>query len=162
VARRTGPGPLASALHAHQLELAQPRVERWFDLLTDRRLRRGVFGSVGDLTQEIRFWAKNWNDDPKRFIWTKAADEIIEKVRRGRAALHQVKTATGPHWEPASLCAVARRRPEVTIGRRFFNSIVMTGWAHNNAIRSSCTAIMRFRRATMRPGRGGAAGGGAE
>jgi len=70
-------------------------VERWFALLTDRRLRRGVFGSVGELTKEIRFWAKRWNDDPKPFIWTKAADEIIEKVRRGRAALHQVKTATG-------------------------------------------------------------------
>jgi transposase len=70
-------------------------VERWFALLTDRRLRRGVFGSVGDLTKAIRFWAKHWNDDPQPFVWTKAADEIIEKVRRGRAALHQIKTATG-------------------------------------------------------------------
>ena len=70
-------------------------VERWFALLTDRRLRRGVFGSVGQLTQEIRFWTKHWNDDPKPFIWTKAADDIIKKVRRGRTALHQIKTATG-------------------------------------------------------------------
>src|SRR5271155_3417902 len=70
-------------------------VERWFALLTDRRLRRGVFGSVKELTAAIRLWAKHWNEDPKPFIWTKAADEIIEKVRRGRAALHQVKTATG-------------------------------------------------------------------
>jgi transposase len=69
-------------------------VGRWFALLTDRRLRRGVFGNVGELTKEIRFWAKHWNDDPKPFIWTKAADEIIEKVRRGRASLHQIKTAT--------------------------------------------------------------------
>jgi transposase len=70
-------------------------VERWFALLTERRLRRGVFGSVAELTKEIRFWAKRWNDDPKPFIWTKAADEIIEKTRRGRTALHQIKTATG-------------------------------------------------------------------
>lgn len=70
-------------------------VERWFNLLTDRRLRRGVFGSVGELTKAMRLWVKHWNDDPKPFIWTKAAEEIVEKVRRGRAALHQVKSATG-------------------------------------------------------------------
>jgi transposase len=70
-------------------------VERWFALLTDRRLRRGVFGSVGELTKALRLWVKHWNDDPSPFVWTKAADEIIEKVRRGRAALHQVKSATG-------------------------------------------------------------------
>jgi transposase len=68
-------------------------VERWFALLTDRRLRRGVFGSVGELTKEIRFWAKHWNDDPKPFIWHETAAEIIEKVRRGRSALHQIKSA---------------------------------------------------------------------
>jgi len=69
-------------------------VERWFALLTDRRLRRGVFGSVNELTSALRLWAKHWNDDPKPFIWTKAADEIINKVRRGRATLHQIKSAT--------------------------------------------------------------------
>lgn len=69
-------------------------VERWFALLTDRRLRRGAFGSVAELTQAIRLWVKHWNDDPKPFMWTKAADEIIEKVRRGRAALHQINSAT--------------------------------------------------------------------
>jgi transposase len=69
-------------------------VERWFALLTDKRLRRGVFGSVKELTAAIRLWAKHWNADPQPFIWTKAADEIIGKVRRGRAALHQVKSAT--------------------------------------------------------------------
>ena len=59
-------------------------VQRWFALLTDKRLRRGVFGSVKELTAAIRLWAKHWNADPQPFIWTKAADEIIEKVRRGR------------------------------------------------------------------------------
>jgi len=43
----------------------------------------------------FRLWARHWNDDLTHFIWTKAADEIIEKVRRGRAALHQIKSATG-------------------------------------------------------------------
>jgi len=69
-------------------------VERWFNLLTQRRIRRGVFGSVNELTKALRLWVKHWNDDPKPFIWTKAAEEIVEKVKRGRAALHQVNSAT--------------------------------------------------------------------
>jgi transposase len=69
-------------------------VERWFAELTERRLRRGVFSSVADLAQAITDWAAKWNDNPKPFIWHKAADEIIDKVRRGRAALHQIKSAT--------------------------------------------------------------------
>ncbi len=69
-------------------------IERWFAELTERRLRRGTFTSVGDLVEAITDWAVHWNQDPKPFIWHKAADEIIEKVRRGRATLHQIKSAT--------------------------------------------------------------------
>jgi transposase len=69
-------------------------VERWFADLTGRRLRRGVFTSVGALVDALNAWATNWNQDPKPFVWHKAAEEIIEKVRRGRAALNQVKSAT--------------------------------------------------------------------
>jgi transposase len=69
-------------------------VERWFKELTDRRLRRGVFTSVGDLIDAIELWAEHWNDDPKPFIWHKTADDILTKVRRGRATLTQVKSAT--------------------------------------------------------------------
>ena len=69
-------------------------VERWFKELTDRRLRRGVFTSVAALTDAIETWVEHWNDDPKPFVWHKPAEEIIEKVRRGRATLHQIKSAT--------------------------------------------------------------------
>lgn len=69
-------------------------VERWFAELTERRLRRGTFASVGELVDAIGTWADHWNTDPKPFVWHKAADEIIAKVRRGRAALHQIKSAT--------------------------------------------------------------------
>jgi transposase len=69
-------------------------VERWFAELTRRRLRRGVFTSVTELVGAIDTWTSHWNDDPKPFIWHKAADQILEKVQRGRAALHQIKTAT--------------------------------------------------------------------
>jgi hypothetical protein len=62
--------------------------------LTDKRLRRGRFTSVADLTDAITTWAKHWNTDPTPFIWRATADEIITKVQRGRDALHQIKSTT--------------------------------------------------------------------
>ena len=69
-------------------------IERWFKELTDKRLRRGRFTSVAELADAITLWAEHWNIDPKPFIWKTTADEIITKVQRGRAALHQIKSAT--------------------------------------------------------------------
>ncbi len=69
-------------------------VEGWFKELTERRLKRGVFTSVADLVEAIETWAEHWNDDPKPFVWHKTAAEIIDKVRRGRAALAQANSAT--------------------------------------------------------------------
>ncbi|MFH1331099.1 MAG: IS630 family transposase, partial [Actinomycetota bacterium] len=69
-------------------------VEGWFRLLTQRRLRRGTFNSVDALIEAIAIWAEHWNDNPTPFLWHQTAHEIIAKVRRGRAALTQTKTAT--------------------------------------------------------------------
>jgi transposase len=69
-------------------------VERWFKELTDKRLRRGRFTSVAELTDAITTWAEHWNHDPKPFIWKATADEIIAKVQRGRDTLHQIKSTT--------------------------------------------------------------------
>jgi transposase len=69
-------------------------VEGWFSVLTERRLKRGVFNSLDDLITAIELWAEHWNDDPTPFVWKKTADEIVAKVRRGRAALASVKSAT--------------------------------------------------------------------
>jgi transposase len=66
-------------------------VERWFKELTDKRLRRGTFGSVTELTEAITTWAAHWNLDPKPFIWKATAEDIIAKVGRGRTTLHQIK-----------------------------------------------------------------------
>jgi transposase len=69
-------------------------IERWFKELTDRRLRRGVFTSVADLTDAITTWAEHWNKNPKPFIWKATAEDIITKVQPGRETLHQIKTQT--------------------------------------------------------------------
>jgi hypothetical protein len=40
-------------------------------------------------------WAEHWNEDPKPFIWYKAANDIVERVRRVRVKLHQINPETG-------------------------------------------------------------------
>jgi transposase len=65
-------------------------VERWFRELTDKALRRGVFHSVPDLIATIEDYLAAHNDNPKPFLWTANADEILAKVARGRVALQAV------------------------------------------------------------------------
>jgi transposase len=72
-------------------------VERWFKELTDKRLRRDSFTSVPQLIDAIELWTEHWNDDPKPFIWHKTAEEIIAKVRRGRAALDRITESATDH-----------------------------------------------------------------
>ncbi|MEV7571458.1 IS630 family transposase [Streptomyces tanashiensis] len=55
-------------------------VERWFAELTQKRLKRGVHRSVQALERDIRAWLTDWNDHPRPFVWTKTADEILDKV----------------------------------------------------------------------------------
>jgi len=58
------------------------QVERWFGLLTEKLLRRGVHKSVRQLEKDILAWTDKWNEDPKPFIWTKTAEEILESIGR--------------------------------------------------------------------------------
>lgn len=69
-------------------------IERWFKELTDKRLRRGVFTSVADLTAAITTWAEHWNTNPTPFIWKATAEDIITKARRGRRTLNQINSQT--------------------------------------------------------------------
>ncbi|WP_344055012.1 IS630 family transposase [Planotetraspora silvatica] len=58
------------------------QVERWFGYLTDQMIRRGVHKSVQTLEKDIRAWMDQWNDDPKPFVWTKTAEEILESLAK--------------------------------------------------------------------------------
>jgi transposase len=57
-------------------------VERWFGLLTEKQLRRGVHRSTRELEAAIRAYLEHHNRHPKPFIWTKTADQILESVAR--------------------------------------------------------------------------------
>lgn len=57
-------------------------VERWFGELTSKKLRRGTHRSVRELNSDIRGWVTTWNENPRPFVWTKTADEILDSIAR--------------------------------------------------------------------------------
>ena len=57
-------------------------VENFFSVITRRRIRRGVFTSVADLQDAIRSYIREHNRNPKPFVWTKPADDILAKLSR--------------------------------------------------------------------------------
>jgi transposase len=65
-------------------------VERWFRDLTGKRIRRGVFKSVEQLIAAIRAYIEDHNSDPRPFVWTAKAQDILEKVGRARAVLDKI------------------------------------------------------------------------
>jgi len=68
-------------------------IERWFRDLTQRRLKRGVFRSVAELERAIHEYVEHHNSDPKGFVWTKSAHQILAKAARARNALNKNPTA---------------------------------------------------------------------
>lgn len=57
-------------------------VERWFAEFTQKQLRRGTHRSVNDLERAARNYIKTKNADPKPFVWTKTADQILQTLAR--------------------------------------------------------------------------------
>ena len=84
-------------------------VERWFAELTNKRIRRGVFRSVKELEAAIREYIDAHNEDPKPFVWTKTADQILASI--GRYAQRTTAAQAAPmRWPQAmSLAGVHSR-----------------------------------------------------
>src|SRR5713101_2212663 len=62
-------------------------VERFFRDLTQNRLRRGIFRDIEELIMAIGDYIDKHNDNPKPFVWTAKASDILEKVKRARKTL---------------------------------------------------------------------------
>jgi transposase len=60
-------------------------VEVWFGIIERQAIRRGAFPSVRDLMTKIRAFINGWNTRCHPFIWTKPADEILDKIKRKRS-----------------------------------------------------------------------------
>ena len=57
-------------------------IERWFRDITQDRIRNGVFSIVAELEQAIADYIQHHNNNPKTFVWTKKAEDILAKVAR--------------------------------------------------------------------------------
>jgi len=58
------------------------QVERWFATLTEKQLRRGTHRSTQALEDAIRLYLATNNENPRPFVWTKSADEILANIQR--------------------------------------------------------------------------------
>ena len=72
-------------------------VEGFFRNLDQKRLKRDAFSSVPQLIKAIMGYIDNHNDDPKPIVWTKAADDILQKVGRARASLKMPQLDASHH-----------------------------------------------------------------
>ena len=87
------------------------QVERFFALLTDRAIRRGVFRSVADLETAITAYIEATNADPKPFRWTKSADDILA-TSNASAFVQSVQTHRMEgtlEWDTIAFCIPRRR-----------------------------------------------------
>ena len=57
------------------------QVERWFAAITERQIRRGTHRSTEELEEAIEEYLTAHNANPKPFIWTKSADQILESLK---------------------------------------------------------------------------------
>jgi transposase len=75
------------------------QVERWFAYLTSQLLRRSAHRSVVALESDLAAWIDAWNSDPKPFVWTKAAEEILDSLTRylQRISGAEHQQTQGPH-----------------------------------------------------------------
>jgi putative transposase len=58
------------------------QVEIWFNIITQKAIRRGSYSSVGQLKDKIRHFTDNYNPNASPFMWTATADSILQKIRR--------------------------------------------------------------------------------
>jgi transposase len=58
------------------------QVEIWFNLITQRAIRRGTFRAVQDLVAKIEHFVHHYNRHPHPFLWTATADSILAKIER--------------------------------------------------------------------------------
>ena len=58
------------------------QVEIWFNIITQKAIRRGSFSSVRELVEKIRHFTESYNPQARPFMWTATADSIVQKIER--------------------------------------------------------------------------------
>jgi hypothetical protein len=88
------PPPVPAAFHPDLKLLAQPG-PALFAELTTKWLRRGTHRSVAELDASIQAWIDTWNDNPRPFVWTKTADEILDTIASYRQRINNSVPGSG-------------------------------------------------------------------
>ena len=63
---------------------------RFFRDITQKQIRRGCFANVAELIETIESYIARHNTNPKPFVWTAKASDILEKVKRARASSNKL------------------------------------------------------------------------
>jgi putative transposase len=80
------------------------QVEIWFNIITQKAIRRGTFRSVRDLVKKIERFVSNYNASAKPFSWTATADSILKKIARlckatpGTGHIHRIRVRQMVGW----------------------------------------------------------------
>ncbi len=77
-------------------------VERWFGELTTKKLQRGTHRSVRELNTDIRAWIETWNDNPRPYVWTKTADQILDSIARYCTRINDCSCRKPSRWREVS------------------------------------------------------------
>ena len=59
-----------------------------FSALTTKKLKRSAHRNVKELATDITAWATTWNENPRPFVWTKSAEQILERLAGYCAAIN--------------------------------------------------------------------------
>ena len=81
-------------------------VERWFAEISQKAIRNGSFVSVPELEEAIRAFLEAWNGDPRPFVWTARAEDIMARLERARQKLEAIKPGCTTR---------AKRKPKTTV-----------------------------------------------
>jgi transposase len=117
-------------------------VEIWFGIIERQAIHRGTFASVRELMIKIRAFINGWNDRCQPFVWTKTADQILNKANRknnfscGPLAMTKPRKATAQRHEIASRYAPPASTkclgPEKGLLRSAPNAARLGGEKHDN------------------------------
>ncbi len=66
------------------------QIETWFGIITRQSIRHGTFTSVTVLIKQIRDYIDHWNTNPKPFMWTASANEILAKVQLVQTSIRKL------------------------------------------------------------------------
>lgn len=112
------------------------QVERWFGLLTQRALKKGVHRSTKELESAIREYIYVTNEDPKPFIWAKSADQIIASVLR-----HCQLDFRLPHQWQLGKRAIQHRRGPFLAHWTVSSFRFTTKWGRENPWQRECSKL---------------------